>query len=139
MASYFTSFSLMFPLPDEAARRYALELHQQADRLRQEEDVAGFPADLRDQIEDWAFEAKAEEVEGRPGLWLHSSEGGIDAVCAFLRHLLQKFDPAGRVPFEWSHDCSQPRTDAYGGGAALVTATEIKTMSTHQWLQAQAA
>ena len=60
--------------------------------------------------------------------------GGMDAVCAFIQHLLQKFDSQDRVTFEWSHDCSKPRTDAYGGGAAIVTAKEIKTMSTSQWL-----
>jgi hypothetical protein len=53
--------------------------------------------------------------------------------------LLQTFDPGGRVTFEWSHDCSKPRVDAYGGGAAIVTANEIKTMNTGQWLQEHAA
>ena len=55
-------------------------------------------------------------------------------LCAFLQHLLQKFDPQGCVTFEWSHDCSRPRLDAYGGGAAIVTARKIKTLSTGQWL-----
>jgi len=65
--------------------------------------------------------------------------GGVDAVCLFIQHLLQKFDPQGRVSLEWSHDCSKPRVDAYGGGAAFITATEIKTMSTAAWLKAQIA
>jgi hypothetical protein len=41
------------------------------------------------------------------------------------------------VTFEWSHDCSKPRADAYGGGAALITAKNIKTMNTSDWLQEQ--
>jgi len=43
------------------------------------------------------------------------------------------------VTFEWSHDCSKPRVDAYGGGAAVITAQEIKTMSTAAWLNQQIA
>jgi hypothetical protein len=43
------------------------------------------------------------------------------------------------VTFEWSHDCSKPRVDAYGGGAAFITAKEIKTMSTSAWLNEQIA
>jgi hypothetical protein len=58
----------------------------------------------------------------------------MDALCAFIQHLLQKFDPRGRVEFEWSHDCSKPRVDAYGGGAAIITAKTIRMMSTCQWL-----
>jgi hypothetical protein len=42
------------------------------------------------------------------------------------------------VTFEWSHDCSKPRVDAYGGGAAIITAKRIKTMSTCEWLRKHA-
>jgi hypothetical protein len=51
---------------------------------------------------------------------------------------LQKFAFAGGAAFEWSHDCSKPRTDAYGGGAAFVTANEIETFTTSEWLQKMA-
>jgi hypothetical protein len=71
------------------------------------------------------------------GVWLHSSSGGVDAVCAFIQHLLHRFDAAGHVTFEWSHDCSKPRADAYGGGAALITARKIKTFNTAEWLHRQ--
>jgi len=62
---------------------------------------------------------------------------GIDAVCAFIQHLLQRFQLTYRVSFEWSHDCSKPRTDAFGGGAAVISAKEIKTLTTSGWLQEQ--
>ena len=48
---------------------------------------------------------------------------------------LQKFKFAEGVMFEWSHDCSKPRTDAFGGGAAFVTTDQIKTFTTSEWLQ----
>ncbi|MEN9576798.1 MAG: hypothetical protein RL514_4653 [Verrucomicrobiota bacterium] len=140
MANYFTNFSLQFRLPDEAAQTYALYLATQASRLNQGDEAEGdFPAELQEHTEDWCFETDADVVEARPGLWLHSDNGGIDAACAFLQHLLQKFNPTGQVTFEWSHDCSNPRVDAYGGGAAIITGKEIKTMSTCQWLRDNAA
>ena len=120
-------------------RQVWLELAAQGSRLNQgDEDEPDFPAELRDYIENWCFEVEADVVEDKPGLWLHSSNGGVDAVCAFLQHLLKKFDPDGVITFEWSHDCSKPRVDAYGGGAAIVTAKKIKTMSTSQWLRQNA-
>ena len=73
------------------------------------------------------------------GLWLHSMYGGVDAVCAFIQHLPQKCDQKGYVTFEWSHDCSKRRVDAYGGGAAFITAKEIKSRNTAAWLNEQIA
>jgi len=138
MADYFTHFSLLIRLPDEMAQAYALDIHAQASRICQgDETPDGFPVSLSECTEDWHFEAEADDIESHPALWLHTENGGIDAVCAFIQHLLQKFDPSGRVTFQWSNDCSKPRVDAYGGGAAVITARKIKTMSTHQWLQKQ--
>ena len=140
MADYYTNFSLVVPLPSEAAQAYALALHHQAELAHQGAELSkDFPKELEAELEDWQFETDADDPAEDHGLWLHSENGGMDAACAFLQHLLQKFDPTGRVTFEWSHDCSKPRTDAYGGGAALVTAKEIKTMSTGQWLEENAA
>ena len=140
MADYYTNFSLALRLPDAAAQTYALNLAEQACQSQFENEVPeDFPAELRDHLEDWLFEVAAQTVDKQPGLWLHSQNGGVDSACAFLQHLLQKFDLPDPVTFEWSHDCSKPRTDAYGGGAAIVTAQEIKTMSTSRWLEEQTA
>jgi hypothetical protein len=135
MADYYTNFSLVFSLPSPEAQAYALELHHQASQGNQGDEMpADFPQELVPELEDWQFETDADTHDDRLALWLHSSSGGIDAACSFIQHLLQKFDPEGRVTFGWSHDCSKPRTDAYGGGAAIITAREIKTISTSQWL-----
>ena len=141
MADYFTNLSLFVPLPDKAAQEYALDLAAKAEAAIMEDDplLDDFPEDLREVIEDWRFETVGETEPNKWGLWLHSGDGGVDAICAFIQHLLQKFDTQGRVAFEWSNDCSKPRVDAFGGGAALVTATEIKTMNTAEWLEQQAA
>ena len=134
MADYYTRFSVVLQL-DATQKEYALDLANKAESHRNEDEPlpSDFPADLKDVLEEWSFETEKDEE----GLWLNSENGGIDAVCAFIQHLLQKFDPQGRVSFEWANDCSKPLTDAYGGGAAVITAKEIKVMSTYEWLQSQ--
>lgn len=139
MADYFTNFSLLVPLPDEAAQKYALDLAHAATVTYQGDELPeNLPASFADVIDDWQFETDADQTSGKLGLWLHSDSGGVDAVCAFIQHLLRKFDPQGCVTLEWSNDCSKPRVDAFGGGAAIVTAHEIKTLSTWGWLQEHA-
>ena len=140
MADYFTNFSLLVPLPDKDAQKYALDLASSANSAHQGDEPADdLPESIKEVIEDWQFDTQADQSPGGSGLWVHADSGGIDAACAFIQHLLHKFHPQGRVSFEWSNDCSKSLVDAFGGGAALVTATEIKTMSTWGWLQEQAA
>jgi hypothetical protein len=139
MADYFTNFSLLVPLPNESAQGYAIMLAERASAAAQGHSLpTEFPPSLADVIEDWVFDTESRSTAGEWGVWLHSSSGGIDAVCAFIQHLLEKFDAARSVGFEWSSDCSKPREDAYGGGAAFITARKIKTMSTAEWLHKQA-
>lgn len=134
MADYFTNFSTVLSLPTKEAQQYALNLGAKASEGFQGENIAeDFPDSLKDMIEDWSFEVEAETASN--GLWLHSSNGGIDAVCSFIQHLLQCFDPDGCASIEWSHDCSKPRTDGFGGGAAFITANDIQTITTGEWLQ----
>jgi len=140
MADYFTNFSLIVPLPTEAAEKYALDLAHLAFQIHLGDDMPNdFPVSLRDVVKDWQFDTDPGDPSNGWGLWLHSDGGGVDALCAFLQHLLQRFDPTGRVTFEWSNDCSKPRVDAYGGGAAIVTADKIKSMTTGGWLEKHAA
>jgi hypothetical protein len=131
MADYFTNFSVALPLNKEQ-REYAMQLVTQVEAHKNDDAPLpeAFPEELKDEIEDWYFETEADG----DGIWLHSQYGGQASACAFIQHLLQKFSFAGGVTFEWSHDCTKPKTDAYGGGAAFVTATEIEMFSTSEWL-----
>jgi len=131
MADYFTHFSVVLPLTKEQ-QEYALQLVKQSEAYRNDNQQlpADFPESLKDVVEDWPFETDLV----KEGIWLHSEYGGQDTASAFIQHLLQRFDFAPSVAFEWSHDCSQPRLDAFGGGAAFVTATGIETFSTTEWL-----
>jgi hypothetical protein len=135
MADCYTNFSLIMALPDVAARTYALELHGRMEEHRDDEDRPDdIPESLWEQREDWCLEF---DPSGETSLWLHSSSGGIDAVCAFIQHLLRQHGLMEAVGFEWSHDCSKPCTDAYGGGAAFITAQNIRTYTTGEWLSRQ--
>ncbi len=134
MADYFTKFSFCMTLPSKEAQQYALELHKKISDVRDGDLDKDLPESLTDMdtIGDWQFETTP--LDKNFGLWLHSEYGGVDAVCEFVSHLLEKFSPRSRVEFEWSHDCTSAKTDAYGGGAAIITAKKIRTMSTSQWL-----
>jgi hypothetical protein len=136
MANYYTNFSIALRLTNETEQAYALDLAHKATLAQQGDELpADFPQSLANLIEDWQFETEVDNSDSKHGVWLHSINGGVDAVSGFIQHLLQKFNPQGRVTFEWSHDCSKPRVDAYGGGAAVITAQEIRTMTTSEWLQ----
>jgi hypothetical protein len=132
MANYYTNFSVIVPLKQDAHKQYAVQLAQTARDHKFSDDPVpnGFPVSLVDCLEDWNFETESDNE----GIWVHSDTGGIDAACAFIQHLLQEFDRSGSVSFEWSHDCSKPRLDAFGGGAAFITVDDIKTMNTSDWL-----
>jgi len=134
MADYYTNFSLVLKLNAEL-KQYALDLAKKAEANRSNDEPVpdGFPASLAEVIEDWNFDTE----DHKDGIWLHSDCGGIDAACLFIQHLLQKFDIQGHIAFEWSYDCTQPRVDAFGGGAAFITSTEIESMTTSDWLRSK--
>jgi hypothetical protein len=136
MTAYYRNFSFIVELPTEAARSYALDLAAKARSFRwdDEEDWAHFPVtlaqDLRElDLVEWHF-----ETEGTDNVvWVHAHDGGDgpETACVFVKHLLQKFNPDGRVDFQWACDCSSPEPDVFGGGAAIVTARKIKTLWTN--------
>jgi hypothetical protein len=135
MADYYTNFSVILPL-NQTQQEFAMQLSNQIKAHRDDNEPlpADFPPEFTDEAEGWDFDTQATE----DGLWLHSQYGGQETACVFIQHLLQKFHFAPFVSFEWSHDCSKPMIDAYGGGAAFITTTEIETMTTSEWLQKMA-
>lgn len=136
MADYYTHFSFIVSLASAEQQTYALELFRQMHAIREGDDIPpDFPSALKEVADDCVFnlDPGSEPHE----LWFHSDTGGTDAVCAFVQHLLARFQLNDCVTFEWSHDCSKPRTDAYGGGAAVITTSEIKSFSTTEWLREQ--
>lgn len=136
MPNYYTNFSFELELPSEDAIDYAVNLAAEADTLRwlsdEERKTKGpdFPKMLIDFVDNWSFEVDKE----KGGIWIHTDEGGVDAACEFVRHLLVRFSITDSVSFEWANTCSKPCLDAYGGGAAIITPKGIKTMSTCDWV-----
>lgn len=136
MADYFTNFGFTVPLANPEQLAIALDLFRQMSSIQQgDEAPAEFPSALKEFADDCVFEAEA----GRKAdeLWLHSDCGGVDAVCEFAHHLLQRFQSKDIVTFEWSYDCTKPRSNAFGGGAAIITAAEIKSITTSDWIREQ--
>ena len=89
MADYYTNFSIVLNLANEDEQTYALDLAHKASLAKQGDEVlAEFPTALLDVIKDWQFETVADDSGTGHGLWLHSMYGGVDAVCAFIQHLL---------------------------------------------------
>lgn len=147
MADYFIKFSFCVELPSKAAQTYALDLPAQAKEYfsdQNEPPPPDFPATLLDALGEWedVYWSFTTEKSGEGnGIWVHAEygDGGTDVACLFVQHLLQRFNLTSHVAFQWSRDCGKPRTDAYGGGAAFITAQEIRIMSTSQWLDEQHA
>ena len=136
MADYYTSFSFVLDLPGAEAIKYAIDLATIAEALRWESEEdrqtreTQFPKELEVFLDEWDFEV----AEEKSGIWIHSNDGGTDAACQFVQHLLDRFGIIEAVSFEWANTCNKPGLYAYGGGAAVVTATEIKAISTCQWV-----
>ena len=133
MADYWCKMSAMLGLPREALE-FARQLEAALDG------GGDFPADLaegeRELLDDCgpSGAAFAWDEDGR-AIWVHGDDVDPDAVAAVTRVAIRRFKPGLRWGFEWSIDCSRPRLDAYGGGAAVVTADAVEWTSTGEWLR----
>ena len=104
MPDYYTYFSFALDLPSAEAVDYALNVAAIADTLRWQSDEdktkePGLPKELLAVVDNWSFEVSKENS----GIWVHSEEGGIDAACQFVQHLLERFSIAEPVVFEWAN------------------------------------
>lgn len=136
MADYFTKFSILIPFKREMID-YALKVYKLAQELTEESGFDALPpvlandSDFTDTLPP-AWDLHDQETE----LWFDSYEGGLESVALFISHLLDHFNDDGVVVFEWSNDCSKPRTDAYGGGAMRVTRNSIESVASSQQVYA---
>jgi hypothetical protein len=138
MANYYTHFSTMMRLPAEGVEE-ALRVHRLCREASDEmsDDLDPIPECLHCYIQDgdWSFDADSINGDAE-SLWLSDNAGGanIPAVAEFIRWLLEQYDDRGIVPLSFAHTCSKPRPDEFGGGACVITATEIRWCSVHQWV-----
>lgn len=160
MADHYTEFSFVVELPtleavQEAVRLYAgivaardadagEELHSDNQALyefaRERLTAVGMASVLNDEstlfdISTISMEPESTEQEGTPCLWIHSDESGsVDGAAIFVQMLMRIFGLKDPVGFEWANTCSKLRVDSFGGGAIWVTAQEIDSCSSGDWL-----
>ena len=144
MADYFTKLSIAVDLPEPAAR-WAIALADRLDRLAEDDEL---PSSGDAALDRAASEIAAGEPMGtgcdwlydQGRLWVSTDESAEPAsITAVLQRTLQRFELPEAITLQWSWDCSKPRADAFGGGAAIVTAGAIETFSTAEWLDQQLA
>jgi hypothetical protein len=162
MADYFTEFSVVMQLPDQAAVDYIDKLLKRASEIAQEDKPLGaciltpenmdtqddcnmhdheaaacpegFPEELWECIENWQIRYEMMSDSRGFQIWLRSDESGdVDTACAIMQHILKRYYPNDYATLSWSNTCSKPRTDGFGGGALFLTATEVKWMNTAKW------
>lgn len=131
MADYFTHFSCVLDVgtPEKAVAALDLVL-----RLRAEEEGADDPE----------FSGLALSLQDGPGssvLWFHDDDGqgDVEGVIRFVLRLAEDLNLTGLWGFDYSHSCSRPRLEAFGGGAHVIDFSARKSVgwiSTHEWLTA---
>ncbi|MGG5823628.1 hypothetical protein [Falsiroseomonas sp. HW251] len=142
MATYHHKIAALLPLPRKAA-----DFIQQIETalwqvLSDEPDVTfpnGVTAEERELLEGTSpmsceIEWHAGDKWTPAGVWLAGDEGDAMSLAQIAQVAIRHFDPSLLWGFEWSCDCSRPRLDAYGGGAAVVGADRILAFYTSDWL-----
>lgn len=134
MADFYTRFSFMLPATTAQERAWVHDVLDAAADYSSDNDDA-VPAVLVEVFGCgyWSLGFSAEL--GNDGLWIYSEGcGDEDQVVAFVQHYLARFRANEVVGFEWASTCSRPCLDAFGGGAAVVSATEVTWLNTSTWL-----
>lgn len=144
MANNYTHFSMMFRLKGgEKAKSWIESLLRKTDSLAgddtdDEEILEAFPnwADYQCTGFEWSIEPDTSEKKEGLALWLRDNggEGNCEAVATFVQAYLKRFDPKGKVGFQFADTCSSQRVDEFGGGACVVTAKNSKWLNTFTWL-----
>lgn len=91
-------------------------------------------------LEVSGFDLVRQDAPEGSTLWIHDDEhGNVEAVIRFVLRLAEDLDLTGLWGFQYGLTCSQPRLDAFGGGAHVIdlgTRKSIGWTSTQEWLAA---
>lgn len=142
MADYYTKLSFMVPFKGEAAEFFQ-GLLQYCDKLGCGDDP---PADMEPRLLEAAKECWFSAEDNTPGvnvvaqddeLGVSDDDGCpcLDQIAEAIHQTLKRFKMPDIVSFRWSNDCSKPRTDAYGGGAVVISARRKRWLNTHSWTE----
>lgn len=130
MADYYTHFSCLLDVgaPEIAAR--AVDLYLGLQDEGQESDEPRWHG----------FDVSHVKEPGRSLLWIHSEDSGdVESTVAFVLRCAEEFDLSGLWVFTYSHSCSRPWIDAFGGGAQILDLGARKSigwMDASHWLAA---
>jgi len=139
MAEYYTQFSFAINHLNADEIVWAEKLQEFLGR-DPDDDIETEP-EFEGIIEDDCYASVAVDIEddigGDYGLWVWSGDyggGSPDEAALLVQKFLARFRPTEVVAFEWANSCSKPRLDSFGGGAVVISATNIEWNSTSQWV-----
>ncbi len=86
-----------------------------------------------DEVEfSYGFAFDDRNTEWGHHLWVYSDEhGSIDQVAWLVQKFLRQFRPRDCWTLTYAATCSRPRAGEFGGGAVIVTASEIHWEDAH--------
>ncbi len=142
MANSFTSFSVEFQLPTEAAHdlekllEYASELEQDEED-REATDVPDWVKQYAEScFDDWYgccsyehFEITDKE-DGTSTVWVADWETSAVYLAMALFGVMHHYDLPGKIYLQEAYTCSKLRVDEFGGGAYYVDKNEWLAMGT---------
>jgi len=143
MSNNYTQFSFAFKVKGLKAKAW---IEKTIDKLvkasndeKADEEILELFPDWEDYL-DVGFRTEMEPAAGKKNQWeliIFSDENGnVDHAANFTQAILQRFNPKGKVGFQWADTCDKMRLGyQFGGGAAVVTATSTKFLNTYQWLE----
>ena len=141
MANTYTQFSQVIENITDEERAWLIEnTTSPEDRFSPEDEEAmhnwatelGLP---HEECPYWPdFGAIIEDDKQR--LWIYSEESGnLDNVVILVQAFLEKFRPKEVFAMNWAATCSKPRVEEFGGGAIVVSAEEVQSITTFGWSQ----
>jgi hypothetical protein len=142
MANYYTLFSFLLKKEDvgEAVIKDVMDaLEVYADLYYEnpnDEEFAALPEYMQKVVKEQA------ENDVPPGvdydmqdgdLWLHDNDGSsnIDMLGEVISAALSRYNINKVIGFEYCNYWDKPRTDAYGGGAVLITPQGMRSMHSY--------
>jgi len=123
MANYYTNFSFIMNI-SESEKHWIERFLILSEQLVKEDNYEPINVEFRDLrpavIEAWFYSYGDE----------YSS---VNALSEFMKRFLVKFDRDDVIVIEWANDCSKPRIDGFGGGAAVISRLGITFINTTVW------
>jgi hypothetical protein len=87
---------------------------------------------------NWGIDHEFDDDKGY--LYLSSEVApDLDKLVEVLQEYLQKFDPKGFISVTWADFCSKLHVDTFGGGAAAITAKEVKYCNIYEFVAQERA